>query len=126
LVLDEAHQILSDYEFRPQFTKLRELADFNVLLIYLTASLAKRLEGQFLTQLCLPPDTPIVRAPSDQPQISYIKLSYNTMNTNVIRLAVDVAKIMTEVIGPKRKGIFFCSTIAEVEELGSKFTHNCV
>ena len=101
LVVDEAHQILSDYEFRPQFTKLRELADFNVLLIYLTASLAKRLEGQFLTRLCLPPDTPIVRAPSDQPQISYIKLSYNTMNTNVIHLAVDVAKTMTEVIGPK-------------------------
>ena len=48
------------------------------------------------------------------------------MNTNVICLAVDVAKTMTEVIGPKQKGIIFCSTIAEVEELGSKFTHKCI
>jgi len=126
LVLDEAHQILSDYEFRPQFLKLRELADFKVQLIYLTASLPKRLEAQFLTQLCLPPDTPIIRAPSDQPQISYIKLTYNTMNTNVIRFAIDVAQIMTEVIGPNQKGIIFCSTIDEADELGAKFTHKCV
>ena len=126
LVLDEAHQILSDAEFRPQFIKLRELADFKVQLIYLTASLPKRLEAQFLTQACLPPDTIIIRAPSDQPQISYIKLSYNSMNTNKIRLAVDIANIMTKVIGPKRKGIIFCSTIEEAEEMGSKVTQNCV
>jgi len=125
-VLDEAHQILSDAEFRPQFSKLRELADFKVQLIYLTASLPKRLEAKFLTQACLPPNTVIIRAPSDQPQISYVKLSYNTMNTNKIRLAVDIANIMTGVIGPKRKGIIFCSTIDEADEIGSKITQNCV
>ena len=85
-----------------------------------------RLEAHFLTQICLPPDTPIIRAPSDQPQISYVKLTYNTMNTNVIRLAIDVAKTMTEVIGPKRKGIIFCSTIDEANQLGLEFTGNCV
>ena len=126
LVLDEAHQILSDYEFRPQFQKIRELAEFKVQLIYLTASLPKRLESRFLAQVCLPPDTTIIRAPSDQPQISYIKLTYNTMNTNKIRLAVDVAHIMTKVIGPNRKGIIFCSTIDEAENLGSKVASNCI
>jgi Helicase conserved C-terminal domain len=126
LVLDEAHQILSDAEFRPQFLKLRELADFTVQKIYLTASLPKRLETRFLAQACLPPDTVIIRAPSDQPHISYVKLTYNTMNTNVIRLAVDVAQIMSGVIGPTRKGIIFCSTIDEAEELGLKFTQKCV
>jgi hypothetical protein len=125
-VLDEAHQILSDVEFRPQFQKLNELADFRVQLIYLTASLPKRLEAQFLAQARLPPDTLVIRAPSDQPQISYIKLTFNTMNTDHIRLAVDVADIMTKVIGPNRKGIFFCSTIEEANKLGSKYTKNCV
>jgi hypothetical protein len=126
VVLDEAHQILTDTGFRPQFQKLCELAEFKVQRIYLTASLPKRLEAQFLTQACLPPDTVIIRAPSDQPQIGYIKLTYNTMNTNNIRLAVDVASIMTEVIGPKRKGILFCSSIDEADELGSRFTEKCV
>jgi hypothetical protein len=48
------------------------------------------------------------------------------MNTNKIRLAVDVATIMTEIMGPDRKGIFFCSTIDEADMLGAKFTGNCV
>lgn len=48
------------------------------------------------------------------------------MNTNIICLAVDIAHIMTKVIGLKRKGIIFCSTIDEANELGSKFTGNCV
>ena len=126
LILDEAHQILSDVEFRPQFKKLRELAEFKVQLIYLTASLPKRLESQFLSQICLPPDTNIIRARSDQPQISYIKLSYNTMNTDKLRLAVDVVHIMTKAIGSHRKGIIFCSTIEEADKLGSKVAFHCV
>jgi superfamily II DNA helicase RecQ len=124
--MDEAHQIITESEFRPQFLKLCELAEFKVQLIYLTASLPKRLEAQFLIQTCLPPDTIIIRAPSDQPQISYIKLTFNSMNTNRIRLAVDVADIMTEVMGPDRKGIFFCSTVEEADILGVKYTSNCV
>lgn len=126
IVLDEAHQILSDGEFRPQFQKLSSLAELKVQFIYLTASLPKRLEARFLAQACLPPDTLIVRAPSDQPSISYIKLSFNTMNTDHIRLAVDVVHIMTKIIGPKRKGIIFCSTINEADTLSSKATLNCV
>ena len=126
MVVDEAHQILTESDFRPQFKKLRDLADFGTQLIYLTASLPMRLEAQFLAEVCLPPDTLIIRAPSDQPQISYIKLTYNTMNTTLIRLAIDVAKIMTEVIGPDRKGIIFCSSISQADELGLKFTHKCV
>jgi hypothetical protein len=126
LVLDEAHQILSDFEFRPQFQKIRELAEFKVQLIYLTASLPMRLESQFLSQACLPPDTVIIRGPSDQPRISYIKLTYNTMNTDKLRLAVDVVHIMTKVIGPSRKGIIFCQTIGEAEILGSKAASNCI
>jgi hypothetical protein len=43
------------------------------------------------------------------------------MNTNRIRLAVDVADIMTEVMGPDCKGIFFCSTIDEADTLGAKY-----
>lgn len=126
LVLDEAHQLLSEVEFRPQFQKIRELAEFKVQLIYLTASLPKRLESQFLNRTCLPPDTTIIRAPSDQPQISYIKLTFNSMNTDVIRLAVDVADVMTKVMGAGRKGIFFCSTIDEADTLGAKYTTGCV
>lgn len=95
-------------------------------MIYLTASLPKRLESRFMIEACLPPDTLIIRAPSDQPQISYNKLNFNNMNTDVIRLAVDVAQIMTTVMGPKRKGIIFCSTIAEADVLGAKIAQGCI
>ena len=68
----------------------------------------------------------IIRGPSDQPQISYIKLTYSTFNTNKIRLAVDVVLIMNQVIGPNRKGIIFCETIEEANILGSKVASNCI
>ena len=122
LVQDEAHQLLSEVKFRPQFQKICELAEF----IYLTASLPKRLESQFLNRTCLPLDTTIIRAPSDQPKISYIKLTFNSINTDVIHLTVDVADVMSKVIGPGHKGIFFCSTIDEADTLGAKYTSGCV
>jgi hypothetical protein len=48
------------------------------------------------------------------------------MNTDKIRLAVDVATLMTKIMGPNRKGIFFCSTIEEADIIGAKFTGNCI
>ena len=79
LIIDEAHQVISEAEFRPQFQKIRELAEFKVQIIYLTASLPKRLEAQFLAQTCLPPDTIIIRAPY------LISLSVDCRITNQFR-----------------------------------------
>lgn len=125
-VLDEAHLLLSDTSFRPQFKLLRDHANFYVQRIFLTATLAKRLELRFLAEACMPPNTKIIRAPCNQPHISYIKLTYSTMNTNDKRLAVDVANILNGVMGSDRIGIIFCNSRQEADEFGSRFTHGCV
>lgn len=125
-VLDEAHLLLSDSGFRPQFKLLREHANFYVQRIFLTATLAKRLEQRFLAEACMPPTTKIIRAPCNQPHISYIKLTYNIMNTNDKRLAIDVANILNNIMGDDRIGIIFCSSRQEADQFGNRFTHGCV
>ena len=92
----------------------------------LTATLLKRLEQVFLAAACLPPDTPIIRAYCDQPQISYMKLSYDTMTTDAHCLVIDVAKILTKCIGTDHIGVIFCGSKDEVERLGRDFTKGCI
>lgn len=125
-ILDEAHLLLSDSSFRPQFKKLRDHAEFYVQRIFLTATLAKRLEQRFLEEACMPPTTKIIRAPCNQPHISYMKLTYSTMNTNDKRLAMDVANILNEIMGEDRIGIIFCNSRQEADQFGNRFTHGCV
>ena len=125
-MLDEAHLILSDTNFRPQFKLLREHANFYVQRIFLTATLPKRLEQRFLAEVCMPPSTKIIRAPCNQPHISYIKLTYSTMNTNETRLAIDVANILNSIMGSDRIGIIFCNSWHKADEFGNHFTNGCV
>jgi len=112
--------------FRPQFKLLRDHANFYVQRIFLTATLAKRLEQRFLAEVCMPPNTTIIRAPCDQPHISYMKLTYSSMNTNVERFAINVAEILNDVMGKDRIGIIFCSSRTEAEQFGNRFTQGCV
>jgi len=126
VVLDKAHLILSNTNFRPQFKLLREHANFYVQRIFLTATLPKRLEQRFLAEVCMPPSTKIIRASCNQPHISYIKLTYSTMNTNETRLAIDVANILNSIMGSDRIGIIFCNSWHKADEFGNHFTNGCV
>lgn len=119
IVYDEAHQILTAQEYRNQFEQLQQLAIFPIAKLAITASLPKRLEKQFLTALGLPLSTPILRAPSDQPHISYHRLRYSTMNTTPLRLAIQVAKLLEQEMEADQIGIIFCTTKAEVDALYS-------
>ena len=122
LVLDEAHQILTQRDFRPMFTKLLALAQFTVQKIFLTASLPLRLERAFLMGLGLPLSTRIVRTYSDQPQISYNIVRFSSMNTDEIRLAIDCAKLLESLMEADQQGVIFCTTKNQAKELHSKFT----
>jgi len=125
-ILDECHLLLSDTSFRPQFKRLREHANFYVQRIFLTATLAKRLEKRLLEEACMPPSTKIIRAPCDQPHISYLKITYNIMTTNEKRFAIDVAHILNKIMGHDRIGIIFCNSRDEADQFGNRFTHGCV
>ena len=62
LVIDEAHQALTDHDFRQQFKKLAALASFHVQKIMITASLPHQLESQFMINIGLPLSTKIICA----------------------------------------------------------------
>lgn len=117
-----ADLILSD----PQFHCLFDYAMFNTQRIFLIEALPKRLQNHFLEQAHLSPNTTIIRAPCDQPNISYIKLTYNTMNMSKRQFVINVANILSTVMGPDRIGIIFCSSYIEADELGSHFTEGCI
>ena len=122
LVLDEAHQILTQRDFRPQFTRLQCLAQFLVQKNFLTASLPLRLERQFLMALGLPLSTRIIRGHSDQPQVSYNIVKYSTMNTDEIRLAVDCAKVLELLMEADQQGVIFCVSKKQAQVLHDRFT----
>lgn len=122
-VLVDADLILSDTQFHGIFEGTVFETTQRILLM---SALPKRLEAHLLTLAHLPPDTPIIRAPCDQPNISYIKLAYNTAEMNKIRLVIEAATILNAAIGPDRIGIVFCPSHAEADELGLRFTQGCV
>jgi hypothetical protein len=114
---------LTAADYRHKFEKLTKLMSFPVGKYFITASIPERLIPVLLTNLHLPLDTRIIRAPSDQPQVSYNIIRYSTQTTTTLRLAIDVAKAVTPFLGDNRIGILFACTIAEVQEIDAKFTH---
>lgn len=120
--MDEAHEILTAQRYRNLFHKLQALAGFSFAKLLLTASLPKRLEKDFLYAYGLPLSTKILRAPSDQPQISFNQVKYSSMTTKPIRLAIDIAKFMNTVMDTDQIGLIFCTSKQEVDDLES-FTH---
>ena len=115
--------MLSQSAFRSQFNKVKELAPFKVQKIYITASLPKRLEKRFLLDTSLSYTTPIIRAPTYQPQISYNRFHVSSMTTSAIRLAIDIANFMNTKMESDQIGLIFCKSKAEVNELHERFTH---
>jgi superfamily II DNA helicase RecQ len=97
---------------------------FNTQRIFLMETLPKRLQAHFLEQARLPPGTNVIRAPCNQPHISYIKLTNRTA-MNETQAVVNVAKILSTVIGPDRRGIIFCPSQHEADQLRGRFTQSC-
>ncbi|KAF8956798.1 hypothetical protein BDZ97DRAFT_1925070 [Flammula alnicola] len=123
IVVDEAHQLLTSREFRSHFKDLQRLAQLKVQKIMVTATLAIRLEHAFLQEAGLPLSTRIIRAPCDQPHISFNRITYSTMNTKVVRLAIDVAKLLeTSFMAPDQCGIIFVKDHKTADALHANFT----
>ena len=72
--------------------------------------------------LGLPLSTRIVRAYSDQPQISYNIVRFSSMNTDEIRLAIDCAKVLETLMDADQQGVIFCTTKNQAKELHERFT----
>jgi hypothetical protein len=126
LILDECHEALTSRRQRPQFDKLRRLADLPIQKIYLSASLPTRMKQTFLEEMCLPLSTTIIRAPVHQPHIRYHVIHVEPGVTTTLRFAIDLAKLLTaKVLGLSKQGIIFCTSRREADYMGEQFT-KCV
>lgn len=123
IVYDEAHLILTSQAYRTSFYKFHNLAGFPAQKIALTATLPIRLESELRIALGFPHDVPIIRAPTDQPQVGYHRFVVERSSTTGVRLAVDAAKTMERFMDPDQIGIIYGTSIAEVEAISKAFTH---
>ena len=64
IVFDEAHKVFVEDDFRSSFTRIKELAQYPVQKIFLSATLPPFLVDVFLDTTALPQSTLVIRGPT--------------------------------------------------------------
>ena len=64
IVFDEAHKVFVEDDFRSSFTRIKELAQYPVQKIFLSATLPPFLVDVFLDMTALPQSTLVIRGPT--------------------------------------------------------------
>jgi hypothetical protein len=124
IVVDEAHQLLTQRNFRDQWANIHRLGAIGCQKILITASLPIRQEKRFLEYAAFPVRTYIIRAPSAQPHIAFYQVPFHTPAIKPLSLIISIAKYLQEhVLGSDGLGIIFCLSKDQVDELHSAFTH---
>lgn len=120
IVIDEAHQVLSQNSFRSAWNKISRIGGVVCQKILLTASIPLRDVTQLLKDTSLPPDCHLVRDKSSQPRISFHQVPFK--NLQPIPLIIAIARYL-EVSVLKRTGlgIIYCRTKKQVEALAKAF-----
>jgi hypothetical protein len=81
------------------------------------------METDLLEALSLAQSTTIIRAEVHQPKIRYHILYTEPSVTSIIRLTIDLAKLLTsQFLGPQKKGIIFCTSRWEANTISDTFT----
>ncbi|PPQ81765.1 hypothetical protein CVT24_005160 [Panaeolus cyanescens] len=120
LVVDEAHQILSAQDYRTSFLRIRDLALLAVPKLFLTASLPRQWEKDFLSDTNMLPTTTIVRAPSNQLHISYSVFHYDSNSISRSAFISNlIPYISTKVLAEKQQGIIFVTSQADAKKFGA-------
>jgi Helicase conserved C-terminal domain len=126
LVIDEAHKIFTELEFRGSFAKLLTLAAYEVQKLYLTATLPPELEDEFLKDSGMPRTLLFIRAPTTRPNIRYHVLYLDHQIEHANKVSVRLAKhLQATTFGDNSRGIIFCTDIRSVEAVGPQFD-NCM
>jgi Helicase conserved C-terminal domain len=124
IVIDECHQVLTDRDQRFQFDKIRQLAQYKVQKIYLTATLPPILVKPFLRRVGLPASTSVVRALTNRPNIRYHLLRVNEHVRRATAVAVDVANVLeSQFTSGLSRGIIFVDSIEDANTIGRSFNN---
>lgn len=121
-VVDECHQIITCDSYRSKFNAVKELAQFPVQKIYLTATLPVFLEDYFLQQVYLPPSTPVIREPTNRKNLMYHLLRVDQRVRKAKDVVIDLAQLVEKDLWTEAsRGIIFCLSRAEVDDIAKSF-----
>lgn len=121
-VVDECHQVITCDDFRKKFDAVKELAQYPVQKIYITATLAVFLEDHFLQQVYLPRSTPIIREPTNRTNLMYHLLRVEQRVRKAKDVIIDLARLVEKELWTEAsRGIIFCLSRAEVDDVASSF-----
>lgn len=121
-VIDECHQVTTRDTYREKFNAVKELAQYPVQKIFITATLPVFLEDHFLQQVYLPRSTPFIREPTNRKNIVYHLLRVEQRVRKAKDVIIDLAKLVErELWTAESRGIIFCLSRADVDELAPFF-----
>ena len=107
-------------DYRSQFSKLKRLASFPVMKIFLSATIPPILEHMFLEETCLPSSTKWIRASTTRPNLRYHVFQVDNHVKHVQKVAANLANYLQDThFNTNTRGIIFCINIETVEKLGS-------
>jgi superfamily II DNA helicase RecQ len=120
IVVDEAHSILSDNQFRSGFTLLMSiLLRCTAPLVFMTGTLPISLQDELLREIKGASSVCLIRVPTDRPNIAYNVLP-KPLNMNMFCAHVRRTIIPTLVQYPERRVIIFCRYVADCESLSEQ------
>jgi superfamily II DNA helicase RecQ len=128
VVIDECHIVLESTKgWRTQVLKLRNLVQAETQLVYLTATLKPKEEGEFIRLMALPPkeDSHWFRSPTTRPNIAYRVHWYNETEeeeTDVVARLVQEAKEQYPLPG---QIIVYCDSVAKTKQYAARLGAVC-
>ena len=114
-MVDEAHQILTSSDFRPDLKHIDKLREIALPKIYLTATLSPNHQLDFIRNIGLNPESVrVVRAPTGRKELRY----HNVAVRNARDTALVVTKLTYEcylqgIVKPDSRVIIFCHSITD-------------
>lgn len=121
-IVDECHQVITCDSYRQKFNAVKELAQYPVQKIFITATLPVFLEDYFLQQVYLPRSTQVIREPTNRKNIIYHLLRVEQRVRKAKDVIVDLAKLVErELWNASSRGIIFCLSRADVDDLAPLF-----
>ena len=115
LVLDEVHEILASKTFRPCMQKMWGVRKLIYPIIGMSGTIPVNMEQRLLSELCLKPNTPVVRQSSNRPELTYI---IESPLTELAGLTTRIQNISQDhLMEPSDRALVFVTTIMNGELL---------
>jgi len=121
-VVDESHQIVTSADFRKQFFAVKELAQYVVQKIFITATLPPYLESHFLDQTYLPSSTQIIRSSTNRSNLGYHILNVDKRIHEIKSFTTRLTSLLEATFfSPTSRGVIFCTSRDLVDDIATEF-----